>query len=74
MTQPEFLAWCEFYRLYPFDDMHRFYRPAALVAQSMGGGDMQPRLDWLQPDPRSAGMNDSDMATLRAFGFSRKAI
>lgn len=72
MTQPEYLAWLEFYKLYPFDDMHRFYRPAALVSQSMAGGDMQEKLDWLQPDPRNAGMSDADLRTLRALGFTAK--
>lgn len=74
MTLPEFLAWVEFYRLFPFDDFHRFHRPAALVAQSFGGGDIAPRLDWLQPDSRNADLNEADMNTLRAFGFKTKAI
>ena len=69
MTQPEFLAWVEFYKLYPFDDFHRFYRPAALVAGSFGGGDMQQRLEWLQPDPAAADLTLADMNTLKAFGF-----
>jgi hypothetical protein len=71
MTQPEFLSWMEFYRLYPFDDFHRIHRPAALVAASMSG-DLQARLDWLQPDPREADMTEADVATLRAFGYKGK--
>lgn len=71
MTQSEYLRWIEFYRLYPFDDFHRLYRPAALVASAFGG-ELQPRLDWLQPDPRSRDMSDADMSTLRAFGFTGK--
>lgn len=70
MTQPEFLTWCEHFRLYPFDDYHRYHRPAALVSVSMSGGEIQQRLDWLQPD--QSDMSDADMATLRAFGFTRK--
>lgn len=73
MTQAEFLTWIEFYKLYPFDDFHRFYRPAALISRSMAGGEIQPLLDWMQPDPRNSGMGDADMATLRAFGFKGKA-
>jgi hypothetical protein len=73
MTQPEFLAWVEFYKREPFDDFHRHHRPAALVARSIAGGEIQPLLDWLQPDPRTAGMSDADLNTLRAFGFKRKA-
>jgi hypothetical protein len=51
MPHKDMEAWREFYRLYPFDDLHRFHRPAALVSMSLGGGDLQPRLDWLQPPP-----------------------
>lgn len=72
MTRPEFLAWIEFYRLFPFDDLHRFHRPAALVSQSFSGGDIQSRLDWLQPDARNADLEDADLKTLRAFGFKTK--
>lgn len=72
MPKPEVLAWIEFYRLYPFDDFHRFHRPAALVSQSLGGGEIQPRLDWLQPDVRNADLGDADLRTLRAFGFKAK--
>ena len=38
----------------------------------MGGGEIQPLLDWLQPDQATENMSDADMATLRAFGFTRK--
>lgn len=72
MTQDEYLSWVRFYAAFPFDDFHRFHRPAALIAQSSAGGDMQYKLDWLQPDPANAGMGDADMNTLRAFGFTKK--
>lgn len=48
MSQEEFLSWADFYSGWPFDDFHRYHRPAALVAGGLGGGDMQARLDWLQ--------------------------
>lgn len=67
MTQPEFLAWCEFYRLYPFDDMHRHHRPAALVASSMNGTEVEKLLDWLAPDPTLEKFSEADRATLRAL-------
>jgi hypothetical protein len=73
MPLAEFHAWIEFYKLYPFDDYHRHHRPAALVAQAMSGGDIQPRLDWLQPDRSADELTDADAATMRAFGFTRKA-
>lgn len=49
MTVEEFDAWAAFFRRWPFDDYHRFHRPAALVSVSMGGGEIQDRLDFLEP-------------------------
>lgn len=72
MPQSEVESWVEFYRLYPFDDLHRFHRPAALVSAALSGGELQSRLDWLQPEPSTAAMSDADLRTLRAFGFTRK--
>ena len=37
MPEADFQALREFYILEPFDDEHRFHRPAALIAASMGG-------------------------------------
>lgn len=51
MSRKEFLAWMDFYRLYPFDDLHRYHRPAALISTSMTGGDVRDRLSWLFPLP-----------------------
>jgi len=71
MTQTEYVAWREYHRMFPLDDMHRIYRPAALIAQSMGGGDIQPRLDWLAPEPGlddDDGWSAADKATFKAFG------
>lgn len=67
MPQVEFESWREFYRLFPFDDLHRFHRPAALVASSMGG-DLKNRLDWLQPEPTSGDWSDADARTMAALG------
>lgn len=69
MTQAEYLTWLEFYRLYPFDDFHRFHRPAALISQSMAGGDIKQRLEWLQPEPIPDGLNYADLRTIAAMGF-----
>lgn len=56
--------------MYPFDDFHRFYRPAAMVARAAGGGDTTARLRWLQPDPDQFAGNfePSDLNTFAAFG------
>jgi len=73
MAQPEFLTWMEFYKLHPFDDFHRIHRPAALVAHSMRGGEIDPLLEFLEPDrrPALAGLTEADMTTLRAFGYMK---
>ena len=73
MTQAEFRSWVEFYELHPFDDFHRFHRPAALVAASMGGGSVAEKLDWLQPKPQdeTGDLSDADLNTLRAFGLRK---
>lgn len=56
MSHNEAQAWRAFYRAHPFDDLHRFHRPAALVASAFGGK-VQERLDWLAP---ANGMPDAD--------------
>jgi hypothetical protein len=73
MTQAEFNNWVAFYRDQPFDDLHRYHRPAALVSVSMGGGDVKERLEWLQPEPVPDGLNKADLVTIKAFGFTPNA-
>ncbi|SDW95127.1 hypothetical protein SAMN05421681_103315 [Lysobacter enzymogenes] len=70
MTQAEFEAWRAYFRLHPFDDLHRFHRPAALIARAAGGGEIEPKLDWLEPPPIPPGFSDPDARTLRAFGLT----
>jgi hypothetical protein len=68
MTRVEFLAWADFYELYPFDDLHRFHRPAAMTAAAMGGASIAERLEWLQPPPPLPGnFSDVDQSVLKAF-------
>jgi hypothetical protein len=69
MSQREFTAWIEFYRLHPFDDMHRVHRPAALVAGAIGGGNVAKLLEWLAPEPVPEGFSAADLATMKAFGL-----
>jgi len=69
LSQREFGDWMTFYRAHPFDDHHRYHRPAALVARSMSGGEIQPLLDWLHPPTWSDGLEQSDINTLRALGI-----
>lgn len=63
-------GWIEYYKLYPFDDLHRFHRPAALISVSMAGGDIAARLAYLQPEPGADDLNDADLRTIKALGFT----
>ena len=71
LTRRELESWREYYRRYPFDDLHRYHRPAALVARSMGGGDVHELIDWLQPPAGEVDLSEADVATLRAFGIKK---
>jgi hypothetical protein len=71
MTQAEFEGWQEFYVRYPFDDFHRFHRPAALVASSFGGK-LPDMLEWLAPDRGGDAMTDAEQGWMRALGLDRK--
>ena len=58
LTEEEITYWREFHRLYPLDDLHRIYRPAALL---YSGGVMKGQeqafaaaLDVLAPRPKKA--------------------
>jgi hypothetical protein len=39
----------------------------------MGGGEIELRLNWLQPPPENDGLLDADIVTMRAFGYGKKA-
>ena len=69
MGRDEFESWLAFYRLEPFDDMHRIHRPAALVAHSMSGAQVGDLLEWLRPDVH-AGYSGADEATFKALGIT----
>jgi len=43
-----------------------------MISQSVAGGEISTRLQWLQPDRLMADATDADMNTLKAFGFKRK--
>lgn len=81
IPRPEFLAWIEMYRLYPFDDFHRFHRPAAMMAAAWGG-DLEKRLEWLQPTPQvepdpipevsKSKFTAADLSVFNVFARNRK--
>lgn len=68
MSQREFSGWVHFFRQQPFDDLHRFHRPAALVAAAMSGK-YEDRLKFLAPEPRPPGYSQAELNTLQAFGL-----
>ena len=69
MSQREFVQWVEFYKLNPFDDYHRIYKPSVLIASSMGAK-AKEAMDWLQPDPAYDGMSEADRNIFEAFGIT----
>lgn len=78
MSIPEFNAWMDFHALFPFDDFHRFHRPAALIAtagvvREERNEALSNAVEWLQPDSRTAHMSDADKNTLKAFGYVPQA-
>jgi hypothetical protein len=73
MSQSEFDSWVAFYNDHPFDDYHRRYRPAALIARSMSGSDIGDLLEWLQPKPADVNYSEyseADMRTFKALGVT----
>lgn len=70
MSQTEFLAWQAFYVEEPFDDHHRYHRPAILVASAMAGGRYKDKIDFLVPPVTEPieGFSDVDMKTFIALG------
>jgi len=71
MTQKEFESWINFYSMHPFDDFHRFHRPAALISRSFSGADIADLLEWLQPQPKDETYSDADLNTFKALGIKR---
>jgi hypothetical protein len=45
-----------------------YHRPAALISQSMAGGDMAQKIEWLS-SPIVRDLSDADLRTLKAFGL-----
>lgn len=73
MPHAELVSWREFFVLYPFDDFHRFHRPAALQSASHPGvksaNDVfNSQLMVLAPTNVETGFSDADMSVIKAFG------
>lgn len=74
MSEREFRKWVAFFKLFPFDDMHRYHRPAAAVCASFGGGPdrYSKAIEFLAPEPVPEGMTLADWNTYKAFGVRPK--
>ncbi|MFW8567074.1 hypothetical protein [Orrella sp. 11846] len=73
MPVREFQSWKLFYKESPFDDHHRFHRPAVLVSSSMSRGNAKDKFEFLVPTPIPDDMTSADMTTLAAFGLTPPA-
>lgn len=73
MSQVEFQRWFDFYQMHPFDDLHRYHRPAALVAKSMCGAEIEDMLEWLHPqyNEQDSEYSEADLKTFKALGMSK---
>ena len=72
MSEREFHSWREFYKLFPFDDVHRYHRPAAMVAASYGG-EYEKRLEFLAPNPDLLTYSQAELNSFKAHGIKPPA-
>lgn len=74
MSQAEFERWQLFYTEQPFDDLHRYHRPAALLAKASGGREQfSEYVKMLVNDSSKPEASDADMNTFAAFGMKPPA-
>lgn len=73
MSDVEWQQWRWYYNRHPFDDAHRYHRPALARTMIHGGLTVQETLDWLDDGVPAAPMTpeEADANTLRAFGLQR---
>lgn len=72
MSVTEFRRWQLFYEMQPFDDLHLFYRPAALLAAVMGSGDVGKMMSFLLNKSEEV-VDDVDLSVFAAFGVEPPA-
>lgn len=68
MSAAEFDRWCAYYRAQPFDDLHRYQRPAALLAAVNSRAGKPPEY-WLDQYLAPPSVSDVDASIFRAFGL-----
>ena len=68
MSASELQDWRDYYDENPFDDVHRYHRPAALVANSMSGIEFSKAVEILvNGKPKEDELTDIDKSILNAF-------
>lgn len=58
----------------PFDDLHRFHRPAALIVSSMNGAEIEPLIEWLHPRydlQNDTEYSEEDLSVFKALGVDK---
>lgn len=70
ITEDELESWKAYYRHWPFDDLHRYHRPAAMIGASMSGG-YNEKLEMVAgtlPASAGGGLNEVDRSVMAALG------
>ena len=73
MSAQEFMRWQQFYLQSPFDDMHRYHRPAAWVSAHMSGAKITDSLEFLinnltKSQADAGGLSEVDLSILNLLG------
>lgn len=70
MSAVEFEHWQAYYAHSPFDDLHRYHRPAACQVSSFNGADFKDVVNFLVNTYEPVindGLSDIDRSILKAF-------
>ena len=72
MGAGEFERWRQYYRDMPFDDEHRYYKPATMITAIAGktGKTAEHYMGYLRPLRQE--YTDADMSVFKAFGIKPK--
>lgn len=75
MTSSEYRGWIDYFDRHPFDDLHRYHRPALADTLIRGGVEFDAALQWAggtTPEaPREMTPEEADAITMRTLGVSR---
>ena len=75
MSLREYEGWIDYFNRHPFDDLHRYHRPALGDTLIRGGVAFDRVIEWMRDDMTTKAneptAEDADANTLRALGLSR---